>query len=196
MRPVRPSPVNVDGTARPVQDDRRQIVQLQREQASNNQVLPGDPVASARTDRQQYRLGEGEYKSPAPAPTVRADIIGNGASTVITPNQAVTAPYTYYQGVRFAGNLTLGANAVLCLQGCEVTGTITVPATGVLILQGCTLAAAITVATGGHVHAIGTLFAGVSAILNTAVAANCYVIGCHKTSVVAHTFTTIVAETI
>ena len=175
IRPVRPSAVNADGSPRPVLDDRRQIEEVQNWMRSNTAVLPGDQIKSARTDRQQYRLGEGEYKPVGPASTVRVDTVGNGTGTVITPNQVIATPVAFYQGVRF-------------------TGTITVPATSVLQLVGCEVTAEITVAVGGKLHAIGCTFTDGGFVNNAGAAVDAYIIGCHKTSTAAHVNVTIIAQ--
>jgi hypothetical protein len=176
IRPVRPSPVTADGTQRPVLDDRRQLAALQAWSAAESQVLPGDMLASPKTDRQQFRLGAGDYKPVGPESTVRVDTIGSGAGTVIVPDQVIATPFAFYQGVRFLG-------------------TITVPATSVLMLSGCEITDEVIIASGAKVHAIGCLFSGLGFLNNAGAIANVYVNGCHKTSTPAHVNVTIIAQT-
>ena len=176
IRPVRPSPVNADGSPRPVLDDRRQIDEVQNWMKSNTAVLPGGQIKSARTDRQQFRLGEGEYKPVGPTSTVRVDTVGNGTGTVITPNQVIATPVAFYQGVRF-------------------TGTITVPATSTVMFVGCEITAELAVAAGGRVHAIGCSFTGGGFINNAGPAVNAYINGCQQTSPQPHVNVVVFGQT-
>jgi hypothetical protein len=175
-RIVRPSPVTVRGEAKPAFDDRKQLAALQEYQAASVAVLPGDLLQDAKTDRQAYELGQGEYKPVKVTGTNRVDIKGQGSVSVISTDLTINTPMAMYQGVLF-------------------TGTLTVPATGVLMLLGCETQKPINVAAGGVVHAVLTHFAGTSSIINAGVLGDVSITGCHKTSTPAHVNVTIISET-
>jgi len=175
-RTVRPSPVTPEGDARQVMDDRRQIETLQTWHKSIPAVVPGDKLESPKTDRQGYKLGEGDYKPTAAKSTVRVDTIGSGSNTTISPNLTISTPYAYYQNVRFLGTITVPAGSVLVLTGCQVTQVI-------------------SVAAGANVHASGCLFSNTGHIDNSGGPTDSCVTMSHRTSTTPHINILILDET-
>jgi len=176
-RNVRPSPVTARGEARPVLDDRRQLAELQAYNSAVPTVLPGNKLTSPKTNRQDYRLGEGDYHPVRAASTVRVDTLGSGSNSVLTGNLSITTPFAFYQGVRFQGNITVSANSVLMLVGCEVE-------------------ARVNLAVGAVTHAVACLFSAGGYLDNTGGAVgDCNATNCHKTSAILHINTTTVSCT-
>lgn len=174
---VHPLPIDGEGVPRRPLDDRTPIQALQDQVGSVPTTTSRDRVASPRTDRKQFRLGEGNHRLSTASASDRVDVYGGGAAdTDIITNVTVTAPVTYFSGCRFLG-------------------TVTVPATSVVFFTGCELTKEISVANGGHVHLTGCHLSGTAAVNNAGAAINCYITNCHKTSTAAHTNVTVISET-
>lgn len=92
------------------------------------------------------------------------------------------------------GSLIINTNATVTLTGCKI-GSITVANMATVLLHGCATSLPVNIAGGGKAHAVATAFVGTSSLLNAGAAANVYSIGCSRQSGVAHTNTTIIAET-
>lgn len=176
-RLVAPRPVGADGSPRPAMDDRGEIRALQDLAGASPITSSRDRVASPRTDRRQFRLGDGRHFLADAGASTRLDLHGAGAAgTAIASDLVVSAPVAYFSACRFLG-------------------AIAVPATSVVFFTGCELTKEISVANGGRVHLNGCHLSGTAAVVNAGANVNCYITNCHKTSATAHVNVTIISQT-
>jgi len=156
-----------------------------------------NPAQQGPLDAQNDRNREQMFallQQIAPLPSGNAfptvGVLGTGTYRGAIINN--TCDVTGLNDPQVVGKVTLNASAII--SGVHFREEIDVGAVATVGFYRCRFEKVINVAAGGAIAATACRFDGTSAILNAGVAADAGSTGCVKTSVTAHTNTTIVNE--
>lgn len=168
----------------------RQDVSLKVNTLSTQVVAPGDVLDSNTPLDALFLSGTRERLTITQA--CRITSLPGGSISAVTVQRDVRG--VVLTGLEI-GTLSIQTNATVVLHGCRLTGVISVANMATLILQGCSMASPVTLVAGAKAQVVASAFVGTSSILNAGAPGNAYVLGCSRQSGVAHTNTTIIAET-